>query len=65
MTAVIANGFAVRERKMLVEDSPTQRTLVIGNEEWPFPVPIVRENDHWTFDTAAGRVEVIARRRGR
>ena len=56
---------AVRERKMLVEDSPTQRTLVIGNEEWPFPVPIVREDDHWKFDTAAGREEVIARRIGR
>ena len=56
---------AVRERKMLVEDSPTQRTLVIGNEDWPFPVPIVLENGRWKFDTAAGKEEVIARRIGR
>ena len=56
---------ASRERKQLVEDSPTRRTLVIGNEEWPFPVPIVKEGDRWRFDTEAGREEVIARRIGR
>ncbi len=56
---------ASRERKQLIEDSPTQRTLVIGNEEWPFPVPIVKEGDRWRFDTGAGREEVIARRIGR
>ena len=56
---------AARERKHLVEDSPTQRTLVIGNEDWPFPVPIVKDGDRWRFDTAAGKEEVIARRIGR
>ena len=56
---------ASRERKQLVEDSPTRRTLVIGNEEWPFPVPIVKEGDRWRFDTEAGREEVINRRIGR
>ena len=56
---------ASRERKQLVEDSPTRRTLVIGNEEWPFPVPIVKEGDRWRFDTEAGREEVITRRIGR
>jgi Protein of unknown function (DUF2950) len=56
---------AARERKQLVEDSPTRRTLVIGNEDWPFPVPIVKEGDRWRFDTAAGKEEVIARRIGR
>ena len=56
---------ASRERKQLIEDSPTRRTLVIGNEEWPFPVPIVKEGDRWRFDTETGREEVIARRIGR
>ena len=56
---------AVRERKRLVEDSPTQRTLVIGNEDWAFPVPIVKEGNKWKFDTVAGKEEVIARRIGR
>ena len=41
------------------------RTLVVGNEEWPFPVPLVRESNGWRFDTAAGREEIISRRIGR
>jgi hypothetical protein len=41
------------------------RTLVVGNEEWPFPVPLVREPNGWRFDTAAGREEIISRRIGR
>ena len=42
-----------------------RKTLVIGNEDWPFPVPLVKEASGWRFDTAAGKEEVIARRIGR
>jgi len=42
-----------------------RRTLVIGNEAWPFPVPLVKARDGWHFDTAAGREEVVSRRIGR
>lgn len=42
-----------------------RKTLVIGNEQWPFPVPIVKDASGWRFDTAAGKEEVIARRIGR
>jgi hypothetical protein len=38
---------------------------VVGNEEWPFPIPIVRENNAWRFDAAAGLEEILARRIGR
>jgi hypothetical protein len=49
-----------------LEDSGTnQKTLVIGNEDWPFPVPIVKDASGWRFDTAAGKEEVLARRIGR
>src|SRR5215217_1502360 len=41
------------------------KTLVVGNEEWPFPVPLVRQTDGWRFDTAAGREEIVTRRIGR
>ena len=41
------------------------KTLVVGNEAWPFPVPLVRESSGWRFDTATGREEVINRRIGR
>ena len=56
---------AVAEKWRLEDDAPNRKTLVIGNEEWPFPVPIVRDANRWRFDTAAGREEVIARRIGR
>ena len=39
--------------------------LVLGHEEWPFPVPLVKEGDAWRFDTASGKEEVLARRIGR
>ena len=45
--------------------NPNRATLVVGPEDWPFPVPLVRKNNQWYFDSAAGRVEVLARRVGR
>jgi hypothetical protein len=56
---------AVREQWHLEDAAPDRKTLVIGNEEWPFPVPLVKEANGWRFDTAAGKEEVIARRIGR
>ena len=56
---------AVGEGWHLVSDSATRRTLVIGNEEWPFPVPVVQHGATWQFDTAAGKEEIIDRRIGR
>jgi hypothetical protein len=56
---------AVAEQWRLADDGPARRTLVIGNEEWPFPVPLVKESQGWRFDTAAGKEEVVARRIGR
>jgi hypothetical protein len=56
---------AAAEKWRLVDETPTRKTLVIGNEDWPFPVPLVKEAAGWRFDTAAGKEEVIARRIGR
>ena len=56
---------ATREQWHLEDARPAGKTLVIGNENWPFPVPIVKAADGWRFDTAAGREEVLARRIGR
>src|SRR5262245_49413435 len=39
--------------------------LVIGDEDWPFPIPLVRAKGQWSFDTAAGREEILLRRIGR
>jgi Protein of unknown function (DUF2950) len=56
---------AVGERWRLEDAAPNRKTLVIGNEEWPFPVPIVKDANGWRFDTTAGKEEVLARRIGR
>jgi hypothetical protein len=55
---------AAAEQWHLTNDAVNRRTLVIGNEDWPFPVPLVHDAKGWRFDTAAGKEEVIARRIG-
>src|SRR5271167_4341387 len=39
-------------------------TLIIGDNDYPFPIPLVREDGKWLFDTEAGRREILARRIG-
>jgi len=56
---------AATERWKLVDRQGGGKTLVIGNEEWPFPVPLVQDAQGWHFDAAAGKEEVITRRIGR
>ena len=46
-------------------DGDAKATLIIGKEDFPVPIPLVRQADAWQFDTAAGRQEVLARRIGR
>ncbi|HEY9453450.1 MAG TPA: DUF2950 domain-containing protein [Bradyrhizobium sp.] len=39
--------------------------LVVGADDFPLPIPLVRRGADWKFDTAAGRLEVLYRRIGR
>jgi hypothetical protein len=39
--------------------------VVLGNDDWPFPIPLVRGQQGWSFDTAAGKQEILNRRIGR
>lgn len=39
-------------------------TLDTGADHWPFPIPLVRTNSVWFFDTEAGKDEVLNRRIG-
>jgi hypothetical protein len=56
---------AIAEQWRLVDEGALRKVLVVGHEEWPFPVPLVKEGSVWRFDTAAGKEEVVARRIGR
>ena len=38
--------------------------VVIGNNDWPFPIPLVKQGEGWVFDTNKGREEILNRRIG-
>ena len=64
----IAVAFAAKahEKNSVVIDpkNPDRATLVVGNDDWPLPIPIVKRNGTWLFDTTAGRQEILYRRIG-
>jgi hypothetical protein len=64
----IALAFAAKahEKNSVVIDpkNPDRATLVVGNDDWPLPIPIVKRNGAWLFDTTAGRQEILYRRIG-
>ena len=44
--------------------NPARAILVVGKEDWPLPVPIVKKGGKWYFDSKAGREEILYRRIG-
>jgi len=64
-----AQAFAEQAKtKMSIEVDPKNRnraTMVIGNEDWPLPIPLTKVSNLWYFDTNAGRQELLRRRVGR
>ena len=63
-----AATFAEKAREkmsVMLEPKNGQRAFIlVGNEEWPFPVPLVKKGGKWFFDSAAGRQELLNRRIG-
>ncbi len=64
----IAKTFAdlAHEKKSVSIDPKNKNhaVLLIGNEKWPFAIPLVKKNGKWFFDTAVGRTELTYRRIG-
>jgi hypothetical protein len=63
-----ASAFAAeaREKKSVSVDSRkgNRAFLLVGKEDWPFPVPLVKLGAKWAFDAKAGRQELLYRRIG-
>ena len=38
--------------------------LLVGDQDWPFPVPLIQEDQRWRFDSGLGSLEIRARRVG-
>ena len=63
-----ATDFAqlAREKQQVNVDpkNPNRAELVVGNSEWPLPIPLVKRNGKWSYDTNSGRQEILLRRIG-
>ena len=47
------------------KESDDKITLEVGTNEWPMPIPLVKADGQWRFDTAAGKEEIINRHIGK
>jgi Protein of unknown function (DUF2950) len=52
-------------KHQIAMEGDNKALLVIGQEDFPLPIPLVRKDGLWRFDTAAGREEILFRRIGR
>jgi hypothetical protein len=52
------------ERTALETNEDGSVEVVVGEEDWPLPMPLVKSADGWRFDTEAGKDELINRRIG-
>ena len=64
----IAADFAAKaDEKNVVTVDPKNKAraiLSVGDDDWPFPVPLVKKNGKWYFDAKQGREEILFRRIG-
>jgi hypothetical protein len=58
-------ALAMEQSWRWVPVTPDRQELIVGDEQWPFPIQLVKAGDQWRFDSEAGKEEVIARRIGR
>ena len=49
----------------LIQAGEDRMTLVIGENNWPWAIPLVQANSRWHFDATSGAQEIINRRIGR
>src|SRR5438034_2662928 len=63
-----AQAFADKAKeKMSVQTdkkNPNQAIVLVGNDDFPLPIPLVKRNGKWSFDTKVGREEILNRRVG-
>jgi hypothetical protein len=56
---------AYEEKIEYVKEKQDQVSVIMGKDNWAFPIPIVKRGEGWAFDTKAGREEMLNRRIGR
>jgi Protein of unknown function (DUF2950) len=48
----------------IAKKNPNEAILLVGNDDFPLPIPIVKQKGKWFFDTKVGREEILNRRVG-
>jgi len=56
---------AYAEHNALAADGEDRVVLHVGSDDWPLPIPLVRRNGEWAFDSHRGAEEIVDRRIGR
>ncbi|HVI82243.1 MAG TPA: DUF2950 domain-containing protein [Chthoniobacterales bacterium] len=59
-----ANKAKEKKSIQIDKNDPNRAILVVGNDDFPLPIPIVKSKGKWTFDTKVGREEILNRRVG-
>ncbi len=59
-----ASKARTRHQVIVNPSNSSKATLVVGDQNWPFPVPLVRTKGKWAFNTVEGRDEILRRRIG-
>jgi len=57
-----ADAFAAKHQ--IESQGDSKAVLILGAKDWPFPVPLVKKQGRWRFDTDAGLEEILFRRIG-
>ena len=59
-----AKEAAAKNSIQIAKSNPNRATIIVGDEEWPLPIPLVKKNGKWYFNTKEGRQEILFRRIG-
>ena len=59
-----ARFIAAYDEKNSLATEGENRILIVGKQDWPFPIPLVKKGQSWVFDTEKGRQEILNRRIG-
>ena len=64
-TCVSASPSTYDAKHSIKAEGNKKATLILGADDFPFPIPLVNNKTGWEFDTGAGRIEILYRRIGR
>jgi Protein of unknown function (DUF2950) len=59
-----ARFVAAYDEKNRLATEGENTVLIVGKQDWPFPIPLVKKGEAWVFDTEKGKQEILNRRIG-